>query len=93
VHPGCGRTHVEPPLDRLLLVGCYVCLDPYHVGILAQFDVWIGLLVVLLKYAFWKAYFSVFLNLCLQNIQVPKLVEYVSVKPYLLSFGVCINFV
>jgi hypothetical protein len=37
-----------------------------------------------------KAHFSVFLDLCLQNIQVPELVEYVSVKPYLLSFGVCL---
>jgi hypothetical protein len=49
-----------------------------------------GLLVVLLKYAFWKAHCSVFLDLCLQNIQVPKLMEYVSVKPYLLSFGICL---
>jgi hypothetical protein len=72
------------------LVGCYVGLDPCHASISAQFNVWMGLLVVLLKYAFWKAHFSVFLHLCLQNIQVPKLVEYVSVKPYLLSFGVCL---
>jgi hypothetical protein len=89
-HPRYGRTQVEPPHDYLPLVSCYVGLDPYHASILVQFDVWVGLLVVLLKYAFWKVHFSVFLDLCPQNIQVPKLMEYVSVKSYLLSFGVCL---
>jgi hypothetical protein len=42
--------------------------------------VWTGLLV-LLKYAFWKAYFDVFPLLCLQNMYIPKLVENVSCKP------------
>jgi hypothetical protein len=32
-------------------------LDPCHAGISAQFDVWMGLLVVLLKYTFWKSTF------------------------------------
>jgi hypothetical protein len=37
---------------------------------------------VLLDYALWKAYFSEFLDLCLQNIFVPKLVEMLVVKSY-----------
>jgi hypothetical protein len=37
---------------------------------------------VLLDYAFWKAYFHEFLDLCLQNIFVPKHVELLVVKSY-----------
>jgi len=45
-------------------------------------------------YAFWFAPFDVFSYVfhvyALKMINSPKLMEYVSVKPYLLSFDVCL---
>ena len=96
---GCGHTLAGAPGHRLALVGSWLALDLYYIGAQPNFFGRVGLfLVPLRKVCFtllWIAPFGmfsfVFHGYVLKMINSPKLMEYVSVRPFLLSLVFCLD--
>ena len=87
------------PGHRLALVSSGLCLDLYHVGAQPNFFGLVGLLLIPLRKVcitlLWIAPFGmfsfIFHGYVLKMINSPKLMEYVSVRPYLLSLVSCLS--
>ena len=87
--PGCGRTLAGAPDHRLALVGSWLGLDLYHVSAQPNFFCLVGLLLIpLCKVCFTLLQIAPYV---LKMINSPKLMEYVSVRPYLLSLVSCLS--